>query len=63
VLDVTGKDISGNIKVWLVEHVLLYVEKMLLYPRLFLQAFHEYVNSVAEIEVSAMKNGNDVCLI
>jgi hypothetical protein len=60
VLDVTGKDIAGNIKEWLVKHVLLYVEKTLLYPRLHLRAFHEYVNSVAEIEVSAMKNGNDV---
>ncbi len=60
VLDATGKDIASNIKEWLVKHVLLYVEKMLLYPRLFLRAFHKYVNSIAEIEVSAMKNGNDV---
>jgi hypothetical protein len=36
VLDVTGKDIGDNIKKWLVKHVLLYVEKTLLYPRLFL---------------------------
>jgi hypothetical protein len=60
VMNVTGKDIARNIQEWLVKHVLLYVEKTLLYPRLFLLAFHEYVNSVAEIEVSAMKNGNDV---
>jgi hypothetical protein len=60
VLIVTGKDIATNIKQCLVKHVLLYVEKTLLYPRLFLRAFHEYVNSVAEVEVSAMKNGNDV---
>jgi hypothetical protein len=59
-LDVTGNDIANNIKKWLVKHVLLYVEKMLLYPRLFLRAFHEYANSVAEIEVSSMKNGSDV---
>jgi hypothetical protein len=26
VLDVTGKDIAGNIKEWLVKHVLPYVE-------------------------------------
>jgi hypothetical protein len=36
------------------------VEKTLLYPRLFLRAFYEYVNSVAKVEVSAMKNGNVV---
>jgi hypothetical protein len=60
VLDVTGKDLAGNIKEWLVKHVLLYVKKTLLYPRLHLCAFHKYVDSVAEIEVSAMKNGNDV---
>ena len=36
VLNVTGKDISDNIQKWLVKHVLLYVEKTLLYPRLFL---------------------------
>jgi hypothetical protein len=36
VLVVTGKDIATNIKQWLVKHVLLYVEKTLLYLRLFL---------------------------
>jgi hypothetical protein len=60
VLVVTGKDIATNIKQRLVKHVLLSVENTLLYPRLFLRAFHEYINSVAEVEVSAMRNGNDV---
>jgi hypothetical protein len=37
VLVVTGKDIATNIKEWLVKHVLLYVEKMLImHLRLFL---------------------------
>jgi hypothetical protein len=60
VLQASTKTIAKNIRDWLVSKILGFVVKCLLYSHLQVRAYDEYVNSVAEIEVSSMKSGQTV---
>jgi hypothetical protein len=60
VLRASTKTIAKNIKRWIVGKILGFVVKCLLHRRLQLRAYDEYVNSVAEIEVSSMKAGETI---
>jgi hypothetical protein len=45
---------------WVIKKILPYMDKCLLYPRLRTRADSKFSNSVAEIEVSCMKEGSVV---
>jgi hypothetical protein len=57
VVDCCSVTISRNMVEWVIKKILPYMDKCLLYPRLRTRAYSEFSNSVAEIEVSCMKEG------
>ena len=60
ILECSSPTIQRNMSEWVVQKILPFVEKTLLLSRLFLRAYNEYTNSVAEIKVSCLKAGQTV---
>jgi hypothetical protein len=60
VVDCCSASISRNMVEWVIKKILPYMDKCLLYPRLRTRAYSEFSNSVAEFEVSCMKEGSAV---
>jgi hypothetical protein len=60
ILWASTKTIAKNIRDWIVSKILGFVVKCLLYRHLRVRAYDDYVNSIAEIEVSSMKSGQTV---